>query len=80
MHGNVWEWCSDRWHKNYNYAPTDGSSWETGTENQRVLRGGSFRYNARSCSASNRFRYDADYRAVDLSFRVACSSFLPRTP
>ncbi|WP_445252075.1 MULTISPECIES: SUMF1/EgtB/PvdO family nonheme iron enzyme [unclassified Microcoleus] len=42
MHGNVWEWCSDKWHDNYNGAPTDGSSWETGTDNNRVLRGGSW--------------------------------------
>ena len=27
MHGNVWEWCLDEWHDNYNGAPTDGSAW-----------------------------------------------------
>jgi formylglycine-generating enzyme required for sulfatase activity len=25
MHGNVWEWCLDHWHDNYEGAPTDGS-------------------------------------------------------
>jgi formylglycine-generating enzyme required for sulfatase activity len=24
-HGNIWEWCADVWHPNYNDAPTDGS-------------------------------------------------------
>jgi formylglycine-generating enzyme required for sulfatase activity len=40
MHGNVWEWVQDNWHDNYNGAPTDGSSWERGSD--RVARGGSW--------------------------------------
>ncbi|MFM6052500.1 MAG: formylglycine-generating enzyme family protein, partial [Sphaerospermopsis kisseleviana] len=23
MHGNVWEWCEDDWHNNYENAPAD---------------------------------------------------------
>ena len=43
MHGNVWEWCQDYWHGDYQGAPTDGSAWlgdATGAD--RVLRGGSW--------------------------------------
>jgi formylglycine-generating enzyme required for sulfatase activity len=28
MHGNVWEWVQDRYHDDYDGAPTDGSAWE----------------------------------------------------
>ncbi len=27
VHGNVWEWCDDHWHDNYQGAPANGRSW-----------------------------------------------------
>ena len=43
MHGNVWEWCEDRWHDDYEGAPEDGQPWLTGGDEElAVLRGGSW--------------------------------------
>jgi formylglycine-generating enzyme required for sulfatase activity/tRNA A-37 threonylcarbamoyl transferase component Bud32 len=76
MHGNVWEWCSDKWHGNYNGAPTDGSSWETGTDNNRVLRGGGWNCNTVYCRSTYRGRHwaGAAHRSRHLGFRVAVAS------
>jgi formylglycine-generating enzyme required for sulfatase activity len=70
MHGNVWEWCQDRWHENYNGAPSDGSAWELGGEESRVLRGGSWRGSARDCRSANRVRVTPSGRGFDGGLRV----------
>ncbi|HFQ91285.1 MAG TPA: formylglycine-generating enzyme family protein, partial [Chromatiales bacterium] len=55
MHGNVWEWCEDAWHDNYEGAPEDGQPWQTGGDQERaVLRGGSWLYNGRSLRSAYR--------------------------
>ncbi len=72
MHGNVWEWCSDKWHDNYNGAPTDGSSWETGGSEYRVPRGGSWYYDAVVCRSADRFGHLAGDRGSAIGFRVVC--------
>ncbi|MEG4589098.1 SUMF1/EgtB/PvdO family nonheme iron enzyme [Microcoleus sp. MOSTC5] len=74
MHGNVYEWCSDKWHDNYNGAPTDGSSWETGGDNNRVQRGGSWKGHALYCRCAFRYRNSAVDRYRNFGFRVALVS------
>ena len=75
MHGNVWEWCEDHWHDNYEGAPTDGSAWLSEDKAfDRVLRGGSWFYLPRFCRSAGRDGYDPDYRNFNIGFRVACSS------
>ena len=71
MSGNVWEWCEDIWHGNYNGAPTDGSAWLTGGEqSKRALRGGSWIDLVNSCRSANRFRNFAVVSDFDFGFRV----------
>ena len=71
MHGNVWEWCSDCYHSNYNGAPSDGSSWEIGgSEDRRMLRGGSWKSSRVECSSLYRDSLSRDSRSNDIGFRV----------
>ena len=77
MHGQICEWCSDKWHGDYNGAPTDGSSWEIGTDDYRVLRGGSWPYDAVYCRAASRFYNSAGFSGRNGGFRVAVALAVP---
>ncbi|NEO53652.1 MAG: formylglycine-generating enzyme family protein [Okeania sp. SIO3B5] len=69
MQGNVYEWCQDVWHKNYNGAPTDGSAWETGGSSERVVRDGSWYSFSWDCRCASRYHYVA-YYLYYVGFRV----------
>ena len=68
MHGNVWEWCADDYHENYEKAPQDGSAWLNENENdyhKKLVRGGSWYLSPAYCrSASPNY----DTRGFDSSF------------
>jgi formylglycine-generating enzyme required for sulfatase activity/tRNA A-37 threonylcarbamoyl transferase component Bud32 len=73
MHGNVWEWCADEWHSNYDGAPTDSSVWLDGDKDRSPLRGGSWGNVPTYCRSAFRFNFlrrdDLNY---DTGFRVVC--------
>ena len=70
MHGDVWEWVQDKWHDNYEGAPSDSSAWEEGDSSIRVLRGGSWNDRASECrSASRKGKAQKDKR-VNCGFRI----------
>jgi len=66
--GNVWEWCSDSYHKNYQGAPANGRSWSG--DNSRIFRGGSYRTPTDSLRSSYRNYGARNYSSDDLGFRV----------
>ena len=84
MVGNVWEWTSSLWGKDWNapefkypYDPRDGrENLEAGDEVRRVLRGGAFnnnRNNAR-CAYRNRNNPNDDWN--NNGFRIVVSHIL----
>ena len=79
MHGNVWEWCADQWHDNYEGAPEDGRAWvdDKANENKndmkiRLLRGGSWNDRPWYCRSAYRSLNHPDFRGNGIGFRVCC--------
>jgi formylglycine-generating enzyme required for sulfatase activity/predicted Ser/Thr protein kinase len=73
MHGNVWEWCEDRWHANYTGAPADGSAWlDGGVPAERAIRGGCWADRPLYCRAAYRRARAAGTHLQYRGFRVVC--------
>jgi len=69
MHGNVWEWCWDRYGEYPAGAQTDPTGPPSGLS--RVLRGGSWVFDPPLCRAAVRDRYVPGSRNFNVGFRVA---------
>ena len=69
MSGNVWEWCSDRYGKYDSSSQTNPQGAAYG--NNRVIRGGSWRGDARNCRVTIRFYNKPDGSSGCLGFRLA---------
>ncbi|WP_298908323.1 bifunctional serine/threonine-protein kinase/formylglycine-generating enzyme family protein [uncultured Nostoc sp.] len=74
MHGNVWEWCRDKYHNDYRGMPADGSAWVSGNNNPWLLRGGSWFSQSSVCRSSARLDgSNSDVAVYDFGFRVVCT-------
>jgi len=72
MHGNLWEWCQDRYEKNY---PSGSVVDPTGpSSGSRVYRGGSWSHGARLIRSADRGGSRPDNRNNYLGFRLVLSS------
>ena len=73
MHGNVWEWCCD-WRGDLSSGVKDPKGSSSG--DRRVLRGGSWVYDARLCRSAYRgWGYPGPRnRIIDGGFRLCCSA------
>jgi formylglycine-generating enzyme required for sulfatase activity len=72
VHGNVSEWCEDRFGEYPNAFIVNPTGPKKG--NDRVVRGGSWRSYPWQCRSASRVGFHKDYRRNDIGFRIV----LPR--
>ncbi|MCF6243812.1 MAG: formylglycine-generating enzyme family protein [Sulfurovum sp.] len=70
MHGNVWEWCLDRYAEDYTDTPIDGSAYGIASEKGRVLRGGSYNAGMDKCSCTSRINLGSGGKNYFIGFRL----------
>jgi formylglycine-generating enzyme required for sulfatase activity len=73
MHGNLYEWCEDWFHRSSDGAPRDGSAWIDRPGVIRVVRGGTFGNAARDARAAYRSWYGPGAMSRKIGFRPARS-------
>ncbi len=70
MHGNIWEWCSDRYAENYEQTPRDGAAHMVRSEKGMVLRGGAWSAKPDNLRSAVRINLGANSRNYFVGFRT----------
>ena len=70
MHGNVYEWCQDRYSDEVIRTGTPHDK-EPATDGLYVLRSGAFEYESKFSRSSRRSKNVSSYRSYTIGFRVA---------
>ena len=73
MLGNVWEWCEDNWHDNYEGAPGYNRAWTGKKGYYHVDRGGSWSSSHEKCNSTCRDQNLPGEHASFIGFRMAMS-------
>ena len=71
MHGNIWEWCNDRYAGEYYKSSPENDPLGPTKATFRVYRGGCWFYAVWYCKSSYRSRFVPTDRINFLVFRVA---------
>ena len=71
MHGNVWEWCQDRWDAEYYGKSPSENPPGAASGSGRVIRGGCYVRNARYCRAAYRHGLEPSHWSSIMGFRLA---------
>ena len=73
MHGNVWEWCLERW-QTFDSGSSSAQNIQRFSGQKKSLRGGSWFYLPTNCRSAYHLTYPFHNRTDDIGFRVVCLS------
>ena len=71
MYGNVAEYCLDEYKSYYNHVPTNGTAWDTGLSDRRIVRGGCWDSGAVNCRSASRSCTNPGSFGSKTGFRLA---------